>query len=180
MLNWVVYTSAMGALALVFLFSVSHKLRDYHRFKASLGAYRILPDTLLGVMAPLVIGLELAAIVAILLPVGPGTAIAFGLLLIYTLALTVNLLRGNTAIDCGCGDVPTPISGWLLLRNGVLLLLALPHAPLSGTPELLHWLLAGGLVVLLALFYLIVEQLLSNHHILTETTLAGAADPDGL
>ena len=176
MLTWVAYTSAMGALALVFVFSVSHKLRDYHRFKASLGAYRLLPEALLGVMAPLVIGLEVAAIVAIVLPVGPGTAIAFGLLLIYTLALTVNLLRGNTSIDCGCGDVPTPISGWLLLRNGALLLLAIPHAPLSGTPSLLHWVLAGGLVVLLALFYLIVEQLLSNHHILTETTLAGSRD----
>ena len=187
MLDWVLTSSAMGTVALVFIFSVSHKLRDYHRFKASLGAYRIMPDALLGLVAPLVIGLEIAAIVAILLPFGPGSAIAFGLLLGYTLALAINLLRGNTAIDCGCGDVPTPISGWLLLRNGALLLLALPFSqllpvqdgPLGSAPGLLLWLLVAGLVMLMALIYLILEQLLANHHLLSETSLTGQGAHDG-
>lgn len=161
--------SAMGTLAFVFALSATHKLRDYARFKASLGAYRLVPAGMLDVLAPTVILLELAAIAAILLPAGPGVSIAFGLLIFYTLALTINLLRGNTAIDCGCGDVPTPISGWLLLRNGALLLLALPHEPTTGPPDLLHWALVGGLVVALSLFYLIIEQLLANHHLLTET-----------
>lgn len=168
MLSWILYTTAMGTLALVFAFSASHKLRDYARFRASLGAYQLVPEALLPVLAPVVIGLELAAIVAILVPVGPGVSIAFVLLLVYTLALTVNLLRGNTAIDCGCGDAPTPISGWLLLRNGALLLLALPHQPANGPPDLLHWVLVVGLVLLLGLFYLIFEQLLANHGRLSE------------
>jgi len=168
MLGWVMYMTAMGTLALVFVFSVSHKLRDYARFKASLGAYRLFPESMLSLMAPTVIGLELIAIAAILLPVGPGVSIAFGLLLLYTLAITVNLLRGNTSIDCGCGDTPTPISGWLLMRNGALLLLALPHDPGSGSPDLFLWALVGALIALLGLFYLIVEQLLANHHLLTE------------
>jgi hypothetical protein len=159
MLSWILYMTAMGTLALVFALSVSHKLRDYARFRASLGAYQLFPEKLLGLFAPLVILLELAAIAAILLPTGPGVSIAFGLLLIYTLALTVNLLRGNTSIDCGCGDAPTPISGWLLLRNGALLLLALPRQPADGPPDLLHWALVFGLVALLMLFYLIFEQL---------------------
>ena len=168
MLSWILYMTAMGTLALVFALSVSHKLRDYARFRASLGAYQLFPEQLLGLFAPLVILLELAAIVAILLPTGPGVSIAFALLLIYTLALTVNLLRGNTSIDCGCGDAPTPISGWLLLRNGGLLLLALPHQPEDGPPDLLHWALVMVMVALLVLFYLIIEQLLANHARLLE------------
>lgn len=168
MLSWILYMTATGTLALVFLFSVSHKIRDYARFRASLSAYRLFPEKWLGLFAPLVILLELAAIVAILLPSGPGVSIAFGLLMLYTLALTINLLRGNTSIDCGCGDAPTPISGWLLLRNGALLLLALPVEPQSGPPDLLHWALVGTLVLLLMVFYLIFEQLLANHARLTE------------
>ena len=168
MLSWILYMTAMGTLALVFGLSVSHKLRDYPRFKASLAAYQLFPASLLDLFAPLVVLLEVAAIVAILLPTGPGVSIAFGLLLLYTLALTVNLLRGNTSIDCGCGDTPTPISGWLLLRNGALLMLALPHEPESGPPDLLHWALVATLVGLLMIFYLIFEQLLANHARLSE------------
>lgn len=168
MLSWILYMTAMGTLALVFAISVSHKLRDYARFRASLAAYGLVPDRLLPVLAPVVILLELAAIVAIFLPVGPGVTLAFALLVVYTLALSVNLLRGNTTIDCGCGDAPTPISGWLLLRNGALLLLALPHEPASGPPDLLHWLLVAGLILTLGVFYLIIEQLLANHARLLE------------
>jgi len=168
MLSWILYMTAMGTLALVFAISVSHKLRDYARFRASLGAYGLVPMPMLPILAPTVVLLELAAILAIVLPVGPGVTLAFGLLLIYTLALAVNLLRGNTTIDCGCGDAPTPISGWLLLRNGALLLLALPHEPTSGPPDVLHWLLVAGLVLMLGLFYVIVEQLLANHARLME------------
>ena len=168
MLSWILYMTAMGTLALVFALSVSHKLRDYARFRASLGAYQLFPERWLGLFAPLVILLELAAIVAILLPTGPGVSVAFGLLVIYTVALTINLLRGNTSIDCGCGDAPTPISGWLLLRNGGLLLLALPVQPEDGPPDLLHWALVAALVTLLMVFYLIFEQLLVNHARLLE------------
>ena len=167
-MTWVLYMTAMGTLALVFAISVSHKLRDFARFRASLGAYGLVPASMLPLLAPVVIILELAAIVAIFLPVGPGVTLAFSLLVIYTLALAVNLMRGNTSIDCGCGDAPTPISGWLLLRNGALLLLALPHAPASGPPDLLHWLLVAGLIASLGLFYLIIEQLLANHARLLE------------
>ena len=169
MLSWILYMTAMGTLVLVFGLSVSHKLRDYPRFKASLAAYQLVPHRLLGLFAPLVVLLELAAIVAILLPTGPGVSIAFGLLMLYTMALTVNLLRGNTSIDCGCGDAPTPISGWLLLRNGALLMLALPHEPEGGPPDLLHWVLVAALILLLMMFYLIFEQLLVNDARLRES-----------
>lgn len=167
-LNWALYMTGMGTLAFVFAVSVLHKLRAYGRFKASLSAYRLLPESWLPVAVPAVIAMELSAVTAILLPVGPGASIAAALLLVYTAALAINLVRGNTSIDCGCGDAPTPISGWLLLRNGALLLLALPSEPQGGAPGAGEWSLVLALVVLLGLFYLIVEQLLANRYRLEE------------
>jgi hypothetical protein len=178
-LNWVVYMTAMGTLALVFLVSVSHKLRDYSRFKASLGAYRLFPQPLLKIVAPIVVALELAAVVAILLPSGPGKWLAFGLLTIYTGALAVNLARGNTSIDCGCGDAPTPISGWLLLRNGALLLLALPFESAAVDHGIWQWGLVVMLVIVLVFYYLVVEQLLANQHVLNEDHLPHGQLPNG-
>lgn len=165
MLHWVLYTTAIGTLAAVFALSVRHKLRDFPRFKASLGAYRLFPDSLLPLAAPAVVALELAAIIALFLPLGPGLWIAFGLLCLYTLAITINLLRGITAIDCGCGDQPTPISGWLLLRNGALLLIAFPQdsASIAGTSA--GWVLVAVLVIVMLLFYMTIEQLLANQFI---------------
>ena len=165
MLYWVLYTTAIGTLAAVFALSVRHKLRDFPRFKASLGAYRLFPESLLPLAAPAVVALELAAIIALFLPVGPGLWIAFGLLCLYTLAITINLLRGITAIDCGCGDQPTPISGWLLLRNGALLLIAFPQDPASTGGTITGWVLVAVLVVVALLFYLTIEQLLANQFV---------------
>jgi len=167
-LSWVLYMTAIGTLAVVFLLSVSHKLKDFPRFKASLGAYRLFPESLLSVVAPIVVVLEMSAVVAILLPTGPGKWIAFMLLMVYTAALAVNLLRGNTSIDCGCGDAPTPISGWLLLRNGALLLLALPYETDVVSHGVWHLGLVVLLVIVLGTFYLIVEQLLANQHVLNQ------------
>jgi hypothetical protein len=42
-------------------------------------------------------------------------------------------------------------------------MLALPHEPEGGPPDLLHWALVGTLVTLMIVFYLIFEQLLANH-----------------
>ena len=125
MLDWVLHMTATGTLAVVFVLSVNHKVRGFARFAASLAAYRLFPAGLSRSAAVMVIVMEVAAIVALFTPSGEGMWIAFGLLTLYSLALAINLLRGNTAIDCGCGDLPTPISGWLLLRNGFLLVLAM-------------------------------------------------------
>ena len=64
MIYWVFYTAGIGTLALVFALSAWHKLSDFPRFKASLGAYRLFPESFVGLVAPFVIVLELAAIVA--------------------------------------------------------------------------------------------------------------------
>ncbi len=163
MTAWVAYMTASGLLAAVFALSVRHKIRDFPRFRASLLGYALLPVPALGMAAVMIVVLELAAIALLLVPVGPGRWLAFGLLSLYTGAIAFNLARGRTEIDCGCGDQPTRISAWLLLRNGLLLALTLTPAPQVGMPGAGGWLLVAVLVGLLCLFYLTVEQLLANN-----------------
>jgi hypothetical protein len=54
------------------------------------------------------------------------------LLLLYAGAMAVNLLRGRSRLDCGCGSEPEPVSWFLVLRNvvfaGAAMAVALPTA----------------------------------------------------
>ena len=49
------------------------------------------------------------------------------LLVLYSAAIAINLLRGRRDIECGCGGAAThvPLSGWLLARNAALMATAL-------------------------------------------------------
>jgi hypothetical protein len=51
---------------------------------------------------------------------------AVPLLMLYTFAIAANLVRGRHEIDCGCfaSSARVPLSGWLLFRNGVLIVAA--------------------------------------------------------
>lgn len=163
MFDWFLHQVATGTLAVIFALALSHKLRGYARFRASLQAYAIVPEVLIGVVAPAFVVLEGIALLCLFLPVGPGSLLAFAMLGIYTLAICVNLGRGRTHIDCGCGDQPTPLSAWLVVRNALLMALAWPYAVApehGGSPW--AWLLVMAVVLVLAVFYLTLEQLLAN------------------
>jgi hypothetical protein len=163
MLGWVAHHLSAVTLAAVFALAVAHKLRDFRRFQASLMAYEIIPDLFIRLFAPLVVGLEIAAVGVLLLHEGRGPLLAFTLLGVYSMAIGINMARGKTQIDCGCGDIPTPLSSWLLLRNLVLMGLALGaggHPVAQGSPA--AWLLVAAGVLCLLGFYLIVEHLLAN------------------
>ena len=164
MWEWVVHKVAVGTIACVFALALYHKARDFPRFRASLEAYGIVPGFLVPVCAPLVMGLEVGALVCLFVPGGPESLLAFSVLGIYSVAIVVNLVRGRDYIDCGCGDLPTPLSGWLVLRNGLLMALAWPYGvaahPVAVEP--VAWLLVVITVVVLMSLYLTMEQLLAN------------------
>ena len=66
-----------------------------------------------------------------------GLAGAAALLALYAAAIAVNLARGRRHLDCGCAGpaLRRPISGWLVVRNLVLVAIALADlAPLSTRP----------------------------------------------
>ncbi|MGI9252045.1 MAG: MauE/DoxX family redox-associated membrane protein [Pseudohongiellaceae bacterium] len=139
--------------ALLFFSAAVSKL-DAARFRAVLEAYRLLPASLSGVTARLLLALELSlalgwalAALAALAASMPGlpqelpqelsygllqelpqlTALATVLLLaLYTAAIVINLWRGRRQIDCGCGFARSgqQLSWGLVLRNLVLMIIA--------------------------------------------------------
>jgi hypothetical protein len=137
------------SLALLLLAAAWHKFRDGARFTGTLGAYELLPKPLLGAFARGLPLIEFVVAVVLLVPATRPLAAVMtaGLLGIYGLAMLINLLRGRTQIDCGCGGSPQPLSAWLVLRNlalmGAALALTLPVPP--------HALGIGGVLTLLVL-----------------------------
>ncbi len=153
-------------LSMIIGISVYHKMKSWPRFLASMSAYKILPS-----WAPPEAGglfLIFCEIAATLLLLGMrywGLVMAMALLLLYSLVITANLIRGRTHIDCGCGDEPTPISSFLVGRNLFLLGLAYLASEHIHEFSTLNWstliftLLSAGLFYGV---YMIFEQLLTN------------------
>lgn len=171
---------AAAALAVLFLAAATGKVRDLAGFRAVLADYRLLPPALVPVGAPAIVVAEAALALALCVPSSwpVSAACALGLLGAYTAGMAVNLARGRTDMDCGClgrrqagghgglaGALSGRLSGWLLVRNGLVMLLAglllLPASPrvLSAGDA---WMVLAG-VLGLALAYRVLDQLIANH-----------------
>jgi hypothetical protein len=166
MMDPAIGTLLAGAFALLFTSAAVHKARAPAQFAEVLRAYRVLPAGLhVAWLVPL---LELVVGVALLLPPARTAAALNGaaLLLVYALAMAVNLKRGRRDLACGCGGVHErrPISAWMVWRNlalaGVLGALALPWLmrPLQAVDYLT---VAGGLTGV-ALLYMSTDRLLAR------------------
>lgn len=117
--------------------------------------YRLLPAVLI---APAAMTLPIAEIViggALIAGFAPlPVMLAILLLNLFGLAMAINIRRGRTHIDCGCGrsQLRHPI-GWLLvLRNAVLAVLLVPRllpAPPLGAMDV-STAAVGGVAIYLA------------------------------
>ena len=135
--------AAAAGFALLLGVAAWRKVRDIGAFEAILADYRLLPELLMrpaAIATPAVEGALAAAWVVApwqpdaALVAGLGTA---GLMLGYGLAMTTNLARGRSWIDCGCGG-GEELSWVLVGRNVVLAMLALgPLAIAEAGPP--HW-----------------------------------------
>lgn len=157
-----------GSLSLLFAQAASHKLRDFAYFRSALAGYAVLPARWVGPCAVGVIALESAVAAGVWLP-GLGALagiVAAGLLVLYAAAMLINLARGRRDIDCGCGGAAEarPLSGALVVRNGVLAVGAAMTA-LPTAARALNWLdavtIMGGVATLLFL-YAAADTLLAN------------------
>lgn len=129
-----------ASLALLFAFAALHKLRDPAGFAARVAGYALLPAWAAPICA---LGLAAAELVLSAGLIVPATArgaagAAAALLVVYAVAIAINLKRGRRALDCGCGLAPRPLGRDLVLRNGVLAALAL-CAALPSAPRALVW-----------------------------------------
>ncbi|MEL7044809.1 MAG: MauE/DoxX family redox-associated membrane protein [Pseudomonadota bacterium] len=111
-----------AGLALLMGSAALHKRREGARFQAQLEAYQLVPAHLLRPMAAGLPWIELTAGALMLFTAtrGAGGLLTAALLFGYALAMLVNILRGLTDIDCGCGGPGQPLSRALVFRNLVL------------------------------------------------------------
>lgn len=115
---------AVCLIALVFLQASVSKLLSRDEFQGIVANYRLLPAVLVVPFSRLLPIAELAAGLGVLtLPTRPSAAaLAAALLLLFALAMGINLARGRRDIDCGCfkSALKQTISGWLIARNVLL------------------------------------------------------------
>lgn len=160
------------SLALLFLLAARHKISAHRRFEAQLAAYRILPEPMVSPVARVLPWIEIAVAISLLFAITRplGAVVAAALLSLYAMAMAINLSRGRSQIDCGCGDTPQALSGLLLLRNVVLTSGALfLLAPVATRPlGSLDMLFAVLFVAACSLSYTLFEQLSRNHTLLTD------------
>jgi len=163
----IVADSIRALLASVFLIGALHKALRFPHFRASVTDYRLLPGALVPAAAAGLIAAEVAvgASLATQASAHRGAVAAIVLLIVTSAAVVVNLLRGRTQIDCGCGGLSgQPISWALVVRNLALIVLAgLVTLPVAARP--IVWVdygtLAAWTLTLLAL-YACVNRLLAN------------------
>ena len=152
MIDPVVSVSLRCLLAVLFATAAWHKASDLRRFAATLEAYRLLPPWLGGAAARALPVAEVAVAVSLLLPLYRWAALgAVAMLVLYSVAIAINLARGRSEIDCGCFGpaAGVPLSGALIVRNGALIAAAAAISlPLSVRP--LVWMDAFTVVVLVA------------------------------
>ena len=124
---------------LLFAGAAVHKLRAIGEFSQTLAQYQLLPDGLIRIAGPVFGLMELAICLGLPWPALRPVAAPAGavLLLLYSVAITINLVRGRRDLDCGCGGFGrrTPIGPWMVVRNlsmaCILCLLKFPEASRS-------------------------------------------------
>ncbi len=170
MIHSLVATGSALFLAWLMAMAGVRKLCAPRDHAAHIDAHELLPDASGRVLVvPLALA-EMAAGCALLMVSTriAGAVVSLLLLLIYSVAIAINLGRGRVDIDCGCGSVAYRLSGWLLLRNVLLMLCALAviWMPAHGmhTPLWLALLCAA----LLALSYNAGEFLLRRDELLRD------------
>lgn len=155
---------ATSFLCLVFARALLHKLGSFDELVVTVANYRLVPWPRAVALA--LTAAELAIVVGLLLPVSRrAAAVAAALLLAaYALAIGINLRRGRTSIDCGCGGPGQGISRLHVARNALLILVAVPVASIANAalPQLAAAFVVAGGVLTLWMTFLAFEQVLGN------------------
>lgn len=119
------------AVAGLFLTACITKIRNPELFALSVHRYRLLPGEWVNIVAMVMPWIELTAGLAVLAAPAriraAGALIITGMLAVFTVAISLNLLRGIEA-SCGCFSTRADAAvsdGWNLVRNLSLIWLSL-------------------------------------------------------
>jgi hypothetical protein len=167
-LDPIVVLIANYAIALLFGLASYGKLSAFRVFCVTLEEYQLMPIQLVTVVGVGVTALEcLIAVSALWQPSAQWAMFAAALLLtIYAAAISVNLVRGRRDIDCGCTGPARRqlLSGWLLIRNTGLIVIALIGAalPSERTLEAADMVLVTLALLAVMALYGAINQLMVN------------------
>jgi uncharacterized membrane protein YphA (DoxX/SURF4 family) len=108
-------------LSVIFLLASAPKIIEPHEFAFAVFRYQLLPNAAINLMAIFLPWIELIAAIAILSPLASNAAAAilFGLLALFTGAISIDLIRGIN-ISCGCFTLDSdagPIGWWEVVRD---------------------------------------------------------------
>jgi hypothetical protein len=188
MLDPVILRIISVGFALLFIFAAAHKFNNKLQFLGILEAYQILPGAMLGLtvnvipVLELMLGLAWALTALLLIQITLLPLISAMLLITYAMAIAINLFRGRSYIDCGCGFSSIAgstrsesnsggiqqLSKALVMRNCVLSVVALlaaasPSSRELGFMDFLSLVMASFTLILL---YGAFNQLLVNRNII--------------
>jgi hypothetical protein len=123
-------------VGLVFLLAAAQKASHWRILSGVISNYRLLPRMAVVPAAALLPPLEMIVGVLLLSAMAmPWAALAsIALLAVFAAAMAINLRRGRSAIDCGCGQsfLAQRLSWTLVARNAVLAGLLLPSLAVRG------------------------------------------------
>ena len=115
-------------LAAIFLLASIPKIVAPDEFSVAVFRYQLLPDAAVNLVAIFLPWVELVAAITILIPrtSAAAAAIIFGLLAVFTAAISIDLVRGID-ISCGCFTLDAnagPIGWWEVVRDVAFLTMA--------------------------------------------------------
>ncbi|WP_291367177.1 MauE/DoxX family redox-associated membrane protein [Acetobacter sp. UBA5411] len=110
-----------GGVGIMFLVAGVSKLREHDLFLGTLSSYRLLPAWSLEAAAWGLGAAEVLVGLMLLSGVGRGVGgvVAAGLLVLFAVAMGINVMRGRTDLSCGCtpGQKGETLSWSLVLRT---------------------------------------------------------------
>ncbi|MFJ8516171.1 MauE/DoxX family redox-associated membrane protein [Lysinibacillus xylanilyticus] len=114
--------------ALIFLTSSISKIKNYEDHVFSIIEYKIIPTKYVRKYAVIDITLEILLGLAFL--IGMYIKYAFVgstlILAIYTIVISINVIKGRTDIDCGCGGIVGAHKlSWMLVYRNLILIIVL-------------------------------------------------------
>ncbi|MBU2654754.1 MauE/DoxX family redox-associated membrane protein [Acidomonas methanolica] len=110
-------------IALVFLRAFLHKIMAFQSFTGYVEDYRLMPLRLVQAVSVSIVVAELLVVISQSLAAGRifGLLLAAVLLFFYSCGISVNIKRGRSRIECGCGGGAQALSWSLVMRNSILI-----------------------------------------------------------
>lgn len=149
-------------VGMLLLAAVAGKVRNYAAFRHNLG-------DLLGHrsawLAPVIVGAELLVALLVLGP-APQVGMPAALLMLTAFSAFIGFkFFTESAVRCSCfGEAARPVSGYDLLRNGLVLLAIATYLMLAGCTSALGW---PALALALGLAFLLCVVAVSFHDIVS-------------